>query len=104
MDLARLSRQLGFDPDTTRSLVSTFVQATEEDLTGLERAVAAGDATGAGRAAHHVKGAAANLELTDIIEAAESVEAAARAGSLAGVRPQLARIRAALAALRAGLA
>ncbi len=103
MDIARLSRQLGLEAEATRSLVAAFVRTTQDDLAALERAVAAGDPGGAGRCAHHIKGAAANLELEEVAEAAKSVEAAAGSGSVAGVEPQLARIRAALAALRAGL-
>lgn len=104
MDIVRLSRQLGFDLAATRSLVCAFAQTTEGDLVGLESAVAAGDAVGAGRAAHHIKGAAANLDLAEVVEAARSIEAAASAGSLAGVDAHVACIRTALAALRAGLA
>ena len=103
MDIARLSQDLGFDPETTRGLLATFVQATERDLAGLVRAVAAGDAAAAGTAAHHIRGAAANLELIDVAEAARSVEAAAKVGGVAGLDLQIARIRTALGALRAGL-
>jgi HPt (histidine-containing phosphotransfer) domain-containing protein len=103
MNIERLSRDLGFDLETTRGLLSTFVQATESALAGLERAVAAGDAFGAAGAAHHIRGAAANLELVEVVEAAKTVEATARAGVVAGLDRQIAQIRAALAALQAGL-
>jgi HPt (histidine-containing phosphotransfer) domain-containing protein len=103
MDIERLSRELGFDRETTLRLLDSFVKSTEKDLAQLESAVAAGDAAGAGRAAHHIKGAAANLELAEIAEAAKAVEAAARAGGTAGLGGEAARIRSGFAALKAAL-
>ena len=103
MDIARLSQDLGFDAETTRGLLASFVASAERDLAGLERALAAGDAAGAGAAAHHIRGAAANLEIAEIAEAARSVEAATRTGAVTGLDPQVLRIRTTLAAVRAGL-
>ena len=74
--------------------------AVREGLAGLERAAAA--ARGWSKLAHHIKEAAANLELAHVSGAVASIETAARKGHAgragAGADPE------ALADLRAGLA
>jgi HPt (histidine-containing phosphotransfer) domain-containing protein len=100
MDLTKLASDLGFDVETVKSLVGTFVASSTADVAELDAAVAAGDCAAARRLAHHIKGAAGNLELPDIAAAALAVETAARAGSVAGAAPHVARIRAGLQALR----
>jgi HPt (histidine-containing phosphotransfer) domain-containing protein len=100
MDPNKLASELGFDVETVKGLLATFVRTSTSDLADLEVAAAAGDCPAAARLAHHIKGAAANLELSDIAAAALAVETAAKAGSVAGAAPHLATMRAGLQAVR----
>jgi HPt (histidine-containing phosphotransfer) domain-containing protein len=104
MDLNKLASELGFDIETVKGLLATFVRTSTSDLADLEVAAAAGDCPAAARLAHHIKGAAANLELNDVSAAALAVETAAKAGSVAGAAPHLAVMRARLQAIRSGQA
>jgi HPt (histidine-containing phosphotransfer) domain-containing protein len=104
MDLSGLARDLGFDVESVRGLLSRFAEVTEKDLADLERSLAAGDGPAARRIAHQIRGAAASLELQDIARAAAAVETGATAGAAAGLGPEVARIRAGLAAVRHELA
>jgi HPt (histidine-containing phosphotransfer) domain-containing protein len=104
MDLSGLARDLGFDVESVRGLLSRFVEVTEKDLLDLERSLAAGDGPAARRIAHQIKGAAASLELRDIARAAAKVEAGAAAGPVTGLGPEVALMRARVAEVKAGLA
>jgi HPt (histidine-containing phosphotransfer) domain-containing protein len=80
MDIAAMAAELGLEEEDVRGLVRTFLDSTEEDLVQLRRAYSEGDAEKLGSIAHHIKGAAANLELSEIAEAALAIEEIARAG------------------------
>ena len=82
MEIARLAEELGLAEEEVRSLVFTFLDSTDSDLLLLERAYSDQDADQVRRTAHHIKGAADNLELTAIAEAALTVEEQARSGIL----------------------
>ncbi len=102
MDLRGLARELGFDVRSVCGLLSRFVEVTDKDLLSLERALAAGDLPAARSIAHHIKGAAAGLELREIVEAAAAVETGA-VPPAAGAAAEAARLRAALEAVRTAL-
>jgi len=99
----RLARDLLLDPGSAAALASSFVRATREDLEGLQAAVRAGDGGAIASLAHHVKGAAANLEIEAIRSRAEALELRASAGDfaplaglLAGMNSELRRLEAEL--------
>lgn len=66
-------------PDQVRTLLSEFSGEIRQRLDGLAAAVEAGDAEGALRRAHMLKGSARTLALTDLAAAMERVEDAYRA-------------------------
>ena len=84
MDVQALAQSLGLDTDTTRQLLQTFLNATTSDLAALREALATSDATRVAELAHHIKGAAANLELETMRSAALELEMAAKDGRTEG--------------------
>ncbi|HVO76945.1 MAG TPA: Hpt domain-containing protein, partial [Candidatus Bathyarchaeia archaeon] len=66
-------------------LLDLFVQTSVSDLAAIAKAVASGDAPGAVAASHSIKGAAANLGLTDISAEARTIEERSREGRLGDV-------------------
>ena len=103
MDLSGQAKKAELDIDSYKSLLATFVGATDRDLARLEQAVKEGDTPTAAGLAHHIKGAAANLELEEIRAAALCAELAGKAGNLAEVAPQVAIMTARLEEIRAAL-
>ena len=103
MNLQELARSLELDVEVVEKLAATFVAETQKDLWELEQALATGDGPLVARAAHHVKGAAAALELETIRAEAAALEAQGREGRLEGAAPRVSRLRDSLAALSAAL-
>jgi HPt (histidine-containing phosphotransfer) domain-containing protein len=97
----RLARDLQLEPGPAAALAASFLDATREDLAGLHVAVRAADAKRVAALAHHIKGAAANLEVEDIRRRAEALEMRARAGDLAPAAGLLSGIAAELGRLDA---
>jgi HPt (histidine-containing phosphotransfer) domain-containing protein len=103
MDLSILADELGLDGEGVLHLVRTFLKSTMQDLCALEQALTDRDAEAAARLAHHIKGAAANLELTVIAEAALAVEKSAAGGNFGGLGQQVAAISRELKTIQDGL-
>ncbi len=80
------------EPDLLRELVTLFLRDTPERLDVVRQGLAAGDLDAAARAAHSLKGSAANLGALDLHELAAQAEQRARAGDTAAVRELLAQL------------
>lgn len=78
MNLRELSDNLGLNEEEYSELLAIFVDAGRADLQKLDRAIDQGDASTAAKAAHSLKGAAANLGLADFSDAAKKAEGEAR--------------------------
>ncbi|UCF99640.1 MAG: Hpt domain-containing protein [Spirochaetaceae bacterium] len=100
MDLPSLAEELGLEVADVRRLVLTFAEATEGDLMRLELAFTDRDVEQLRRTAHHIKGAASNLEFTEIAAAALAIEDKARSGILEDPANSIARIRGELNSIR----
>jgi HPt (histidine-containing phosphotransfer) domain-containing protein len=103
MSLKDIAESLGLDLAAVERLASTFLAASEQDLEELEAAVNAGDPQAVARLAHHIKGAAAALEMEPIRAEAEALERKGRAATLKGANDQLSRLRAHLSAFGSSL-
>ncbi len=77
------------EPDLLRELLTLFLRDTPERLDVVRQAVADGNLDAAARAAHSLKGSAANLGALDLHELASQTEQRARAGDTSGVRTLL---------------
>ena len=62
-----------------RALLDDYLASTREDLAGLDAARAAGDLPALTRQAHKLKGAARTVGALELADAAERLEAVARA-------------------------
>jgi HPt (histidine-containing phosphotransfer) domain-containing protein len=80
MDIAALADEFGLEEEDVRRLVKTFLDSTEQDLVLLREAFSERDGEKLRATAHHIKGAAGNLELHEIAEAARKIEEKARTG------------------------
>ncbi|MFA4947602.1 MAG: Hpt domain-containing protein [Candidatus Krumholzibacteriia bacterium] len=82
MNITQLAGDLELDDEEYRSILELFVETSRSDLAAIKTAVAHGDATAACRAAHSLKGAAANLGLSDMSSTAHEIEEKSRASRL----------------------
>ncbi|RLB41483.1 MAG: Hpt domain-containing protein [Deltaproteobacteria bacterium] len=89
MNLEELCSNLGLDKEEYVELLELLVGSGSEDISHLKQAVANNDAEQAARAAHSLKGAAANLGLTDLSETAREAEMQAKEGSLLQIEEKI---------------
>lgn len=82
MNIVQLAGDLELDEEEYRAILELFIEASRSDLGAIKTAVARGDAAAAGRAAHSLKGAAANLGLSDMSGSAREIEHKSREGKL----------------------
>jgi histidine phosphotransfer protein HptB len=94
MNTKKLAENLGLEEEEFIEIFELFVETGNEDLENLFSAIHEGDSERAVQAAHSLKGAAANLGLAEIFEAAKKVEEMARnhlSGTLAEAALKLKR-------------
>jgi HPt (histidine-containing phosphotransfer) domain-containing protein len=103
MNISAMAAELGLEEEDVRRMVRTFLDSTEEDLMRLGRAFSKGDTEKIGSIAHHIKGAASNLELREIVEAALGIEENARCGLAEDPTGLVGRIRSRLGVIRTEL-
>ena len=82
MNIVQLAGDLELDEEEYREILALFVGTSRFDLAAIKAAVAIGDAASAGRAAHSLKGAAANLGLSDLSSTAHEIEEKSRESRL----------------------
>jgi HPt (histidine-containing phosphotransfer) domain-containing protein len=99
MNITQLAGDLDLEEEEYRAILDLFIEASHADLVAIKAAIATGDAQGAGRAAHSLKGAAANLGLSDASGAAREIEDKARDSRLHETRAAVASLEAHLAAV-----
>jgi len=103
MNISVLAEELGLEEEDIRALVRIFLESTEQDLDQLARAYTSGDANLLRSTAHHIKGAAGNLEVNVVAAEALAMEQGVASENLEDPGPGIARIRAELDALRSQL-
>jgi CheY-like chemotaxis protein/HPt (histidine-containing phosphotransfer) domain-containing protein len=84
LDRAVLGRLQELGESFFRELIGLFLDDVPRRLVGIVEALEAGDATGAGRFAHSVKGSAANLGAGRLADLCAELEAMGDAGTLPG--------------------
>jgi histidine phosphotransfer protein HptB len=85
MNLKEFAENLGIEQDECFELIELFLETSTTDLSKVETAIASGDREATVDAAHSIKGAAANLGLMEIYEAAKQMEIDARQDRLSRV-------------------
>jgi two-component system, sensor histidine kinase and response regulator len=91
---ARLADVAGDDEEFIVELVHAFVSGSEDTLQELRAAVELGDAAAIGRAAHKLKGAAANLHVNNLATLSFDLETRAKSGQMADWRAEVEKITA----------
>jgi HPt (histidine-containing phosphotransfer) domain-containing protein len=95
--------QIGLAEIDFKRMVEIFVRETEADLKKLQQACDLGDSGETALTAHHIKGAALNLEFDQLAQAAKNLENEARQGKLESAARFRAIIEAELAEIRDSL-
>ena len=85
MEIQSLADNLGLDVEDLNELFELYIETTSTDLNQLKDALNAGDAEGAHKMAHSIKGSSGNLGLNELYEAAKEIDDRARANSLDGL-------------------
>jgi two-component system, sensor histidine kinase and response regulator len=91
---ARLADVAGDDAEFVIELVNAFIFGGEETVQELRAAVELGDAAAIGRAAHKLKGAAANLHVNNLATLSFDLETRAKSGQKADWRADMEKIAA----------
>jgi signal transduction histidine kinase/DNA-binding response OmpR family regulator len=84
LDRAELAARIGDDPETLREIVGLFLGEWPRALAGVRDAVARRDAVALTKVAHDLKGMVGTMAAGEAFATARQLEAAARAGDLAG--------------------
>jgi len=97
------------DGEFLRELVDIFLADTPKQISDVEQALAARNASDLTRAAHSIKGSASNFGATELAEIARDIEHHGKAGELdlaqgrlSGLHDAFARIQPALGQLKLG--
>ncbi len=85
MNIKELGERLGLDEEEYSELLELFRETATADITALKSALAAGEAEQVARSAHTISGAAGNMGIMNIHEAAKRIELAANQGALDAV-------------------
>jgi HPt (histidine-containing phosphotransfer) domain-containing protein len=104
LDRAKALDRIGGDIALLAEIATLFMQEYPQLLAIIRTACAAGDAREVERAAHSLKGAAANFSAFGTVEAALAVERLARAGDLPKAEEAIGPLEAELARLHLKLA
>jgi HPt (histidine-containing phosphotransfer) domain-containing protein len=100
MNIVELANDLELEEEEYRAILELFVEASHSDLDEIRTAVACGNATAASRAAHSLKGAAANLGLSDLSRTAHEIEEKSRESRLHETRETVRSLEELLAAVQ----
>ncbi|MFP4040703.1 MAG: Hpt domain-containing protein [Desulfosudaceae bacterium] len=95
--IKNLTETYGVDADEASEIIEVFIKTSRSDLARIEAAVTSGDAEAAANASHSIKGAAGNLGLTEIYEAARNIEQDFRQNRLTEASQKLALLNSQLA-------
>ena len=102
-EFAAALRRLGGDEQLFRELAAFFLEDSDELLTVIGRGLDVGDAGRIERAAHSLRGLAANFDAEPIISIARSMEQAASQGQLPALSAAFAELEIEVQSLRAVL-
>jgi HPt (histidine-containing phosphotransfer) domain-containing protein len=82
MNLKGLADHLEMEEEEFLELIELFLDTSASDLNHLQSAADKGEGLNAVKAAHSIKGAAANLGMTEIYELAKKIETEAQGNRL----------------------
>jgi len=74
VDIEKIANSLDFDLEDVQMLMEVFLEGAQENMQELKIAIYAKSMDGIRRAAHAIKGSAANLTLMNIADIAKDIE------------------------------
>jgi len=89
MNFKELGEKIGLEEDEYRELVELFMETGTADYDRLKAAFEAGDAQQVARSAHTIQGAAGNMGIMNVHEAAKRIELAAVDNRLDSISAEL---------------
>lgn len=87
MDFKKIAQSLDLEEDEYMDLVRLFVETTEVNLQDLESSINTKDSEAVFKMAHKIKGAAFNLEMTDVANLAKEIEMKGKSNQLTDISP-----------------
>ena len=93
MDLEKLADSIGIETETLKSILRRFMDQTPDDIDRLEKEISKEDAEAVRASAHHIKGAALNLELIELSDTAMQLENAAKKSDWTAIRQLISALR-----------
>jgi len=93
MDFLAPAQRLGLEIEEYLELIGLFLETSDTDINGMEKAADAHNFTILIERSHSLKGSSGNLGLTEIYEKAKQIETYARANSLEGFDDLLLHIK-----------
>ena len=102
-DKAGMMTRVMDDADLAGAIVAAFLEDIPQQIAALRSFLEAGDATGAERQAHTIKGASAAVGGERLRAVAVAMEQAGRSGDLAAITARLADLDRQFEALRAAM-
>ena len=78
IDLQKIADELDFDLEDITLILEVFLEGAKENLNLLKNAIERDDLEAIFKAAHGIKGGAANLTLNKIVEISKYIESSAR--------------------------
>jgi HPt (histidine-containing phosphotransfer) domain-containing protein len=104
MNVTQLARDIGLDEAQYTELLELFARTSRSDLDAIKSAVVSGDAHAAICASHSIKGASANLGLTNMRDRAQAIEELSHRGRLDEIGDAVLELEHNLAAIERSLA
>ncbi len=93
MNFDDLAKNVEMEKQEFLEMIELFLETSTTDLTSLHSALAKEEGLKAVRAAHSIKGAAANLGLTEIYELAKKIETEALANPVSRTSERILMLR-----------
>lgn len=93
MNIKELAENLGLEEDEYLELLELFIDTGTADFQKIESGLASGDADQVMRSAHTIKGAAGNLGLMEVSDAAKIIEENASNNHLEGLDQAVSALR-----------
>jgi HPt (histidine-containing phosphotransfer) domain-containing protein len=103
MNLRELANHLEMEEEEFLELTELFLDTSTSDLNHLQDALEKGEGLNAAKAAHSIKGAAANLGMAEIYELAKKIETGAQGNQFERTHEWILTLRRLLDQLAEGL-
>jgi HPt (histidine-containing phosphotransfer) domain-containing protein len=100
MDIHKQAEEMGISPESFKKLCKTFLKTVDSSVESLSSAIEAGDCSEIAHSAHHIKGAAINLNFMNISSVAQHIEEEAKLGNSEALSWDLDRLKTEISTIR----